>query len=96
MGITSENVATDFGIDRASQDQMAYESHMKAAKALKEGTSKKEITPYKTFVKDKDGNQKEVMVDADDGCRPQTTVEGLSKLKAAFQKGGSTTAGNSS
>lgn len=75
---------------------MAFESHQKAARAQKEGWVKKEITPYKTFIKDKEGNQKEVLVDNDDGCRPETTVESLSKLKPAFQKGGSTTAGNSS
>lgn len=69
---------------------------MKAANSLKQGWSKSEITPYKTFVQDKDGNQQEIMVEADDGCRPETTVAGLGKLKAAFQKGGSTTAGNSS
>lgn len=75
---------------------MAFESHQKAANSLKQGWAKKEITPYKTFIKDKEGNQKEVLVDIDDGCRPETTVAGLGKLKPAFQKGGSTTAGNSS
>ena len=47
-------------------------------------------------MKDKDGNETKVRVDKDDGIRPTTTVAGLGKLKAAFQKGGSTTAGNSS
>jgi len=47
-------------------------------------------------VKDKDGNETKVMVNKDDGIRPTTTVAGLGKLKAAFQKGGTTTAGNSS
>ena len=55
-----------------------------------------EITPYTTIVKDKDGNETRVTVDKDDGIRATTTVEGLAKLKPAFQKGGSTTAGNSS
>lgn len=55
-----------------------------------------EITPYTTIVKDKDGNETRVTVDKDDGIRATTTVEGLGKLKPAFQKGGSTTAGNSS
>jgi acetyl-CoA acyltransferase 1 len=55
-----------------------------------------EITPYTTIVKDKDGNETRVTVDKDDGIRATTTVEGLGKLKAAFQKGGTTTAGNSS
>ena len=60
------------------------------------GWSKDEITPYKTIVTDKEGNEKEIMVEMDDGVRPQTTLEGLGKLKPAFKKGGSTTAGNSS
>lgn len=96
MGITSENVAAKYGITRQQQDQMAYESHMKAANAQKMGWSQKEITPYETTVTDKEGNEKKVKVDRDDGVRPTTTVEGLAKLKPAFQKGGSTTAGNSS
>lgn len=57
----------------------------------------KEITPYKTIIKDKDGNAKEILVDKDDGVRAETTLEGLAKLKPAFKKeGGSTTAGNAS
>jgi acetyl-CoA acyltransferase 1 len=47
-------------------------------------------------VKDKDGNGKKVLVDMDDGVRADTTIEGLSKLKPAFSKDGTTTAGNSS
>lgn len=96
MGITSENVAEKYGINRETQDQMAYESHMKAANAQKLGWSQKEVTPYTTIVKDKEGNEKEVLVDRDDGVRPQTTLASLAKLKPAFKKGGSTTAGNSS
>lgn len=96
MGITSENVATKFGITREQQDKMAVESHMKAAHANKMGWSQQEITPYKTIIKNKDGEETEVMVDRDDGVRPQTTLEGLGKLKPAFKKGGTTTAGNSS
>lgn len=75
---------------------MAYESHMKADHANKQGWSQAEITPYKTIVKNKDGEETEIVVDKDDGVRPQTTMEGLGKLKPAFKKGGSTTAGNSS
>jgi len=96
MGITSENVAEKYGITREQQDKMAVESHKKAAHANKMGWSQAEITPYKTMVKGKDDEEKEVLVDRDDGCRPQTTLEGLGKLKPAFKKGGSTTAGNSS
>ena len=57
---------------------------------------KKEITPVKTTVKDKDGNTKTIVVDKDEGVRKETTAEGLGKLKPAFKKDGSTTAGNSS
>ena len=98
MGITSENVARKYGIDRQMQDKLAYESHQKAAIALKNGWTATEITPYKTFVKDEKGDMKEVSVDIDDGCRPQTTMESLAKLKPVFVKDGSgtTTAGNSS
>lgn len=94
MGITSENVAAEFGVDRTTQDQLAVDSHKKAAAAA--ALLKSEITPYKTTVTDKEGNSKTVTVDSDDGVRPKTTLEGLAKLKPAFQKGGSTTAGNSS
>ena len=96
MGITSENVAAQFGVDRAAQDQMAADSHRKANAAQAAGLLQAEITPYETIMKDKDGNETKVMVDKDDGIRPTTTVAGLGKLKAAFQKGGTTTAGNSS
>jgi len=70
MGITSENVAAKYGITREQQDKMAYESHMKAAHANKMGWSQAEITPYKTIVKDKEGEETEVTVDRDDGVRP--------------------------
>lgn len=75
---------------------MAFESHQKAAHAQKMGWSKEEITPYETTIKDKDGNEKKVMVTMDDGVRPQTTIESLAKLKPAFKKNGTSTAGNSS
>ena len=76
---------------------MAVDSHKKAAHAQKQGWFAKEITVYKTIIKDKDGNEKEVVVDRDDGIREDTTLEGLKKLKPAFKKdGGTTTAGNSS
>jgi len=54
------------------------------------------VTPYKTIIKDKDGNSKEILVDKDDGIR-ETTLESLQKLKPVFKKeGGTTTAGNAS
>lgn len=60
------------------------------------GWSKDEITVYETTLTDKDGNEKKVLVDRDCGVRPQTTVESLGKLKPAFKKNGTSTAGNSS
>ena len=96
MGLTSENVAEKYGISRKQQDLMAYESHMKAVECQKNGWSKDEITVYETTIKDKEGNEKTVKVEMDDGLRPKTTLEGLAKLKPAFKKGGSTTAGNAS
>lgn len=96
MGMTAENVAEKYSISRNEQDQMAVDSNKKAANAQKNGWSAKEITPYESFVKDKDGNEKKIIVDKDDGVREDTTLESLGKLKAAFKKGGSVTAGNSS
>ena len=96
MGMTAENVAEKYKISRTEQDQMAVESNKKAAAAQKAGWFAKEITPYETIIKDKDGNEKKVIVDKDDGMREDTTLESLGKLKTAFKKGGSVTAGNSS
>ena len=96
MGITSENVAAEFGVDRATQDALAESSHKKAAAAIKAGLLQAEITPYDTIMKGKDGEETKVRVDKDDGVRPTTTAAGLAKLKPAFQKNGTTTAGNSS
>lgn len=70
MGITSENVIEKYGITRQQQDQMAFESHQKAAHAQKQGWSQAEITPYETTLTDKEGNEKTVKVDRDDGVRP--------------------------
>jgi acetyl-CoA acyltransferase 1 len=96
MGITSENVADQFKIDRKSQDTLACESHKKAANAQKNGWFADEIVAVKTKLKDKSGNLKEVVVDKDEGIRAETTMESLGKLKASFKTGGTTTAGNSS
>jgi acetyl-CoA acyltransferase 1 len=96
MGQTSENVAAKYGISRAKQDQFAFESHQRAAKAQEQGLFKEEIIPVKTKIVDADGKEKEITVTADDGPRKDTTVAGLAKLKPAFKKDGTTTAGNSS
>jgi acetyl-CoA acyltransferase 1 len=96
MGITSENVAEKFGISRAQQDELAALSHAKAAAAQANGWFREEITPVSTVIKDKDGNEKSVVISQDDGIRVGTTAEKLAKLRPAFKEGGTTTAGNSS
>jgi acetyl-CoA acyltransferase 1 len=96
MGITSENVAGKYNIDREKQDLLAVASHEKALAAQKQGFFDSEIVPVATKIKAKDGSLQDVTVSVDEGPRGGTTLEGLSKLKAAFKPGGSTTAGNSS
>lgn len=96
MGLTSENVAEKWKIPREKQDQLAVDSHAKAIAAQKAGLFDSEIVPVKAKVKAKDGSTSEVLVDKDEGPRADTTLEGLSKLKAAFKPGGTTSAGNSS
>ncbi|KAH8920115.1 thiolase [Atractiella rhizophila] len=92
MGITSENVATEYKVSRAKQDEFAASSYQKAFKAQKEGKFRDEIVPV--VVKDENGNEK--TVDKDDGFRDGVTAESLGKLKPAFKKDGSTHAGNAS
>ena len=94
MGITSENVASDFGISREAQDKFAAQSFQRAAAAQKAGKFKDEILPIKVTVIDpKTDKASEIVVDADDGIRAGVTVESLSKLKPVFSKTGSTHAG---
>jgi acetyl-CoA acyltransferase 1 len=96
MGITSENVAAEFKVTRAKQDEFAAASHRKAVEAQKNGLFAAEIVPLEAVIYDKDGNEKKVIVDRDDGVRPGTTPENLAKLKPVFDENGSTTAGNAS
>lgn len=96
MGITSENVAERFGISREKQDTFALASQQKAARAQSKGCFQAEIVPVTTTVHDDKGTERRVTVAQDEGIRPNTTMEGLAKLKPAFKEGGSTTAGNSS
>jgi len=95
MGQTSELIAEKFGISRLDQDTMAVDSHAKALRAQAEGRFK-EIIPVTTTIVDKEGKESTITVTKDDGPRKGTTVEKLAKLRAAFKKGGTTTAGNSS
>jgi acetyl-CoA acyltransferase 1 len=96
MGITSENVAEKYGLTREEQDAFAAESQRRACEAQKSGLLPSEVTPITTTVNNEDGTTTEVVADADDGMREGTTADKLAKLKPAFKKGGSTTAGNSS
>lgn len=97
MGITSENVAAQYGVSRETQDKFAARSHALAAAAQAAGKFRDEIVPVQTVLKDpKTGEERRVTIDADDGIRPGTTPASLAQLKPVFKKGGSTTAGNSS
>lgn len=94
MGITSENVASDFGISRDAQDKFAAESFQRAAAAQKAGKFKNEILPIKVKIIDpKTDAESEIVVDADDGIRAGVTAESLGKLKPVFSKTGTTHAG---
>jgi acetyl-CoA acyltransferase 1 len=96
-GITSENVAKKYNISRRAQDEFAASSYQKAELAQKKGYFDAEIYPITVkFTDPKTGNESLVTVKKDDGVRAGTTVEGLSKLKPAFSKDGSTHAGNAS
>ncbi|MDR0880599.1 MAG: thiolase family protein [Clostridioides sp.] len=92
MGITAENVAAKYGVTREQMDQMAYESHMKAATAQDAGKFDREIIPIE--VEDAEGNK--TVFCKDDGIRRTTSMESLASLKASFKEDGSVTAGNSS
>ncbi|MED6177006.1 3-ketoacyl-CoA thiolase 1, peroxisomal [Stylosanthes scabra] len=97
MGITSENVANRYGVTRKEQDEAAVESHKRAAASRASGKFKDEIIPVSTKIVDpKTGEEKQIIVSADDGIRPNSNLMDLAKLKPAFQKDGSTTAGNAS
>lgn len=92
MGITAENIAEKFGISREEQDQFACESQQKAEKAIKAGKFKEEIVPVE--IPQRKGDP--VLFDTDEHPRFGTTLETLTKLKPAFKKGGTVTAGNAS
>ncbi len=92
MGVTAENIAEQWGgITRDDQDEFSANSQQKAEKAIKEGKFKEEIVPV--VIKTRKG---ETVFDTDEFPRFGTTKESLSKLKAAFKKDGTVTAGNAS
>ena len=91
MGITAENVAREFQISREEQDAFSAGSQQKAEAAIKEGRFKEEIVPVKYMVK-----KEERLFDTDEFPRAGTTAESLGKLRPAFDKAGTVTAGNAS
>jgi acetyl-CoA acyltransferase len=104
MGITAEKVAEEWKISREDQDAFALASHQKAIAAINAGEFKNEISPYEvvSHLPDLAGNTirlKKAWVENDEGPRPDSSAEGLAKLRPVFrngQFGGSVTAGNSS
>lgn len=91
MAITAENLAEKYKISRQDVDQFALRSQQRWNEANKAGRFKEEIVPVPVKVKGK-----EVAFDTDEGPRPETTMEKLSKLPALFKKDGTVTAGNAS
>ncbi len=89
MAQTAENLAKRLGITREEQDRFALRSHQLGAAAVKERRFAEEIAPV--TIKGRKGDE---LVDTDDHIKPDTTLEGLAKLRAAFGKAGTVTAGN--
>lgn len=96
MGATAEKVAAKFSVPRDAQDQLAFESQKRAANAREKGFLKEEIAPMQVRYFDDAGQAREVLLDNDTILRPDTTLEGLAKLKPAFDAKGTVTAGNAS
>jgi acetyl-CoA acyltransferase len=94
QGISAEMIADKWGLSREDLDRFSAQSQQRAAKAREEGRFDNEIIPV--TIKDDEGNDTEEKLDFDEGIRPDTTVETLSKLKPAFKPDGKVTAGNSS
>jgi len=91
MGITAENLASKWAISREEQDAFALESQRRAAAAIAEGRFKSQIVPI--TLKRRKGD---VIFDTDEHGKANTTLESLAKMKPAFKKGGTVTAGNAS
>lgn len=99
MGHTAEAVAKKFNISRDAADEFSFNSHLKAASAIDSGAFKEQIVPIsieEVYVENDKRKTKTHVVDIDEGVRRDTSVEGLSKLRAVFKKGGVVTAGNAS
>ena len=100
MGITAEEIAKDFKITRDMADDFSVQSHEKAISAIKSGKFKDEIVPitvHETFVNaEGKKDERDFVVDTDEGPRAGTNADVLGKLRPAFKQGGMVTAGNSS
>jgi len=94
QGISAEMIADQWQIGREELDEYSLGSHRRAATASAEGRFEQEIVPV--AVRDDEGSVTEVVVTADEGVRPDTSLEALSRLKPAFKPDGKVTAGNSS
>jgi acetyl-CoA acetyltransferase family protein len=92
MAQTAEKLAKKYDISREAQDEFALRSHVLGAAAVKEGRFADEIVPVEIMKRDKLVG----VVDTDDHIRPETSAEGLAKLRPAFGKDGTVTAGNAS
>ena len=91
MGITAENVAAKCGISRQLQDEFALSSHLKAAKARREGKFAGEIVPVEVKKR-----KETVLFSEDESIREDISIEQLAKMKPVFKEGGTVTAGNAS
>ena len=89
MGVTAENVAEKFNVSREEQDEFAYQSHMKAAKAFDNGYFDKELVPIE--IKNRKSSY---IMKEDENIRRDTSIEVLNKLRPAFKEEGTVTAGN--
>ncbi|MDW8358529.1 thiolase family protein [Thermus sp.] len=91
MGEQAERLAQDLGVSRKEVDEAAFLSHQRAAEATAKGLLAREMAPIEL-----PGKKGPVVVDKDEGIRPETTLEALAALKPAFKKEGVLTAGNAS
>jgi acetyl-CoA C-acetyltransferase len=91
MGVTAENVAADYGVSRADQDELASESHRRAAAAAAAGYFAEQITPVEV-----PGRKGTLTIAADEHIRPGVTADDLARLRPAFAADGTVTAGNAS
>ncbi len=101
MGATAEHVAEQWKVSRQDQDAFSLQSHQRAIAAIANGEFKAEISPYQVVSRQPvlDSNiikLRELSFDTDEGPRPDTSAEGLAKLRPVFRAGGTVTAGNSS